>query len=422
MMRYRLTIIFSLAISLLAFASVVEAEFKRNYALAKKSFEDGDYQKAVEKFKDAINDNPESAARVKLYGMRYDSYLPHYFLGEAYFQLNDCESAMAAWNQAMQIGVVQGQNEFGSMQANMATCKVDVVEAVDVSRIAAQATSEIEALEGAARSFAGLQSERLLQPEWASNWQPKLSQGRELAQNLRQRLGTATTDADPDAIEAIINEAKRGVSSLSDSENLARAQVQALESQNAEAQRLAREEARRGLQDAMRRARAAQKYDGGNARMESLLADLQRQIGVGDNLGATASALNLKEQTQIIDNVLRRYNLSIQDWQAEQQSIADRKPPEGLKRIAEAYFSGDYEAVASQANPDSFDKERAKIQALLFRAAANHKLYVRSGEQQSSTLRQVQSDIRAIKQINSRFSPYIAAFSPRFLALFQQTG
>jgi hypothetical protein len=114
--------------------------------------------------------------------------------------------------------------------------------------------------------------------------------------------------------------------------------------------------------------------------------------------------------------------LSVQDWQAQQQSIADRTPPPDLKRIAEAYFAGDYETVTELADPESFSKDRTRIQALLFRAAANHKLYVRSGEKQSATLRQVQSDIRSIKQMNSRFSPYIAAFSPRFLVLFKQTG
>lgn len=426
MMRFRFQLLTLCLLFLLVFVSTAEAEFKRNYTVAKKSFEDGNYSEAVKKFSDAISDNPDSAARVKLYGMRYDSYIPHYFLGESYFKLNDCTSALAAWDKALESGVIQGQDEFGSMQSNMQSCKVEVI---DVSGIAVEAKSEIDGLDGAVRSFASLQNENLLRSEWSSKWQPEMTQGNQLAQTLRQRLEIATADSDPDAINAISNEARQAVSALNGSEKLARAQILVLQSQSEEAarlaredERLAREDARRALQNNIRLANAAERYEDGSSQMNTLRADLQRQAGVGESLGETASATNIKEQTQIIGNVLRRYNLSVQDWQAQQQSIADRTPPPDLKRLAEAYFAGDYESVAQSAKPDDFNKDRARIQALLFRAAANYKLYVRSGEKESSKLSEAESDIRAIKKMNRGFSPYIAAFSPRFLELFQQTG
>lgn len=419
MMKYILKISTIFALLLLFFASTAEAEFKRNYTLAKKSFEDGDYAEAVKKFSDAISDNPKSAARVKLYGMRYDSYIPHYFLGEAYFKLNDCASAMAAWDVSMQSGVIQKQDQFSSMQANMSSCKVDVI---DVSSIAAEANAEISGLDSAITKFSALQSESLLSSNWSSKWLPEMNQSKQLAQTLRQRLELATTDVDADAIKAVGEEARRGVSALNGSERLARAQIQAAKTQGEEAERVARNNTLQELQNNISLAKAAKRHEGSSTQMTSLLADLGRQITVGENLGATASAVNIKEQSQIIGNVLRRYNLSVQDWQAQQQSLADRTPPADLKRLAEAYFSGEYADVVQSANPDGFDKDRARIQALLFRAAANYILYVRSGEKETGTLRQVETDIRAIKQLDARFSPYIAAFSPRFLALFDQTG
>ncbi len=418
-MRYRITLILSCLVLVLAMSTSAQAEFKRNYTLAKKSFEDGDYSEAIEKLKDAINDNPDSAARVKLYGMRYDSYTPHYFLGEAYFKLNDCSSAMAAWGKALEAGVVQNLDIFSSMQANMGNCKVD---AIDVSGIAAEAGSEIDGLDTAISSYAKLQNESQLRSEWSSKWQPELNQSQQLAQTLRQRLTIATDESDPDAIKAIASEAKRAVSALNGSERLALAQVKAIQEKGVEAERLARDEARENLLNVIGSAKGAERHEGSNAQMQSLLADLERQVSTGEALGATASSVNIKEQTQIIGNVLRRYNLSVQDWQAQQQSIADRIPPAELKSLAESYFSGNYQNVADSASPDGFSKNRAKIQALLFRAAANHKLYVRSGQENPGALRQAENDIRAIKQIDRRFSPYIAAFSPSFLALFQQTS
>lgn len=420
--RIKLISVIICALLVVFFAATAEAEFKRNYTLAKKSFEDEDYAKAIDKFQDAIKDNPSSAARVKIYGMRYDSYIPHYFLGESYFRQNDCASAMAAWEKSLQAGVIQGLDEYASLQKSMASCQVQVVEAVDVSGIAAQAGSDIAALESANRKFSGLQNENLLKPEWAAKWQPELTRSEQLVQSLKQRLATATNDSDADTIESISNEARSAVSALTGTENLAQAQIKALQSQGLEAQRLARENARRELQNTTRMANAAQAYEGGTTQMSSLWADLKRQVTVGESLGETASVVNIKEQTQIIGNVLRRYNLSVQDWQAQQKSIADRTPPPDLKRIAEVYFSGDYKSAANLADPGGFSKDRAKIQALLFRAAANYHLYVRSGEQEKAILRQVQNDIRAIKQMNKSFSPYIAAFSPRFLSLFKQTS
>lgn len=403
----------------LTLASTVQADFKRDYTLGKKSFEDGDYKDAISKFQDAIKDNPQSEERVKIYGMRFDSYIPHYFLGEAYFKMNDCASAMTAWNKALEIGVVQGLDEYASLQKNMAACRT---ASVDVSKIAQEAKTEIEALQRANRSFAKLQNENALKQEWASKWQPELTRNEQLAQSLLQRLDKARADVDPDAIEAVTNEAKSAAAALVGTEKLAQAQVKTIKEQGAEAERVARENARRDLQNSTRLARAAETFPDANERMKNLLAELQRQISVADGLGDTASSVNLKEQTQVIDNVLRRYKLAVQDWQAQKQSIADRTPPPDLKRIAEAYFAGDYESVVKLASPESFSKDRAKIQALLFRAAANYSLYVRSGERQQAKMTQVQSDIRAIKKINRGFSPYIAAFSPRFLDLFKQTS
>lgn len=419
MSKLRFTYIVLAMLALLLHGVPASAEFKRDYIVGKKSFEDAEYEDAIEKLRSAIADNPEPAARVKLYGMRYDSYLPHFYLGQAYLKLDDCQSALAAWEQSLSGGVIQDKDEFSQLQADMKTCQS---QTIDVTAIAAEAGGEIDSLDTAIDSYAQLENESLLSREWSSLWGPRLTQARQVSQTLRQRLDVAVQDVDAGAIESIASEASGAANTLKGLERDALAQVQVLRTQNEANQRVALETARGGLQEAIRQANAAEKPQGGSSQMSTLLTDLNRQVGVGESLGSTASALNINEQTQVIRNVLRRYNLSVQDWKAQQQSIARRTPPDGLKSIAEAYFAGNYEATASLANPEDFNEDRAKIQALLFRAAANHKLYVRSGEQQPGILSQVEDDIRAIKRMNSGFSPYIAAFSPNFLSLFRQTA
>ena len=411
---------------LLFFCASVMADFKRDYTIAKKSFEDADYSDAIQKLKSVIADNPASKARVKLYGMRFDSYIPHYYLGQSYFKLNDCASAEAAWNQAINAGVIQELDEFVQMQAGLKICKS---KDINITGIAAEANEKIDGLDQVINEYAGLQNETLLAQQWPSKWQPLLDQARQLSQTLRKRLDIATGEIDPDAITAIGTEATRAVAALSGNKREALAQVEAIKSQNVRNDQLAREnelrklqKARADLQEAIRLANAAEKPQGGSSQMNALLTHLNRQVSAGENLGSTAPELNIREQTQIIGNVLRRYELSVQDWQALQQDIAKRTPPPSLKKVAEAYFTGDYEMVTRLADPEGTSDDRVRIQALLFRAAANHKLYVRSGEQNEETLHQVQNDIRAIKRINNTFSPYIAAFSPKFLSLFQQSA
>ena len=108
---------------------------------------------------------------------------------------------------------------------------------------------------------------------------------------------------------------------------------------------------------------------------------------------------------------------------AEAKAAAQRRiPPNALKQAAEAYFAGNYQSTVDLSNPDSLNEDRAKVQALLFRAAASHKLYVLSGETNTRARQRSEDDIRAIKRLNKNFSPYIAAFSPGFLELFRQTG
>lgn len=414
----------------LLFLSVAHADFKSDYLDGVDAFESGNYRLAVEKLEAAIAQNPESADRVRLSGTRFFNYMPHFYLGQAYFKQNNCSSAVAAWNQEIKMSVVQGRDEYAALQRDLKTCQSQVV---DVSTIAQAAAEEIGLLESAVKAFAQLENDKNLAAEWSARWAPELSRGNQLTQALQDRLKKARSESDPVAIEAITQEAKEGAGKLANDTRQAKAQSLAIQNRLAEQQRLAseksieseklaKEAARTDLTSAIRMAKAAEKPDGGNSDINNYWTELNRAVTTGENLASTASTANIKDQTQVINNVLRRYNLSVQDWRTQQQNVARRTPPPDLKTVAEVFFAGDYKRAVDLASPDLFDDNRAKIQALLFRAAANHKLYMRSGEKDVAALRQAQTDIRAIKRLSSSFSPYIAAFSPSFLSLFRQTG
>ena len=51
-------------------ATLAHADYKDNYALGLKAFNDGDYAKARELMQQAFAEHAEPAARVRLYGQR----------------------------------------------------------------------------------------------------------------------------------------------------------------------------------------------------------------------------------------------------------------------------------------------------------------------------------------------------------------
>ena len=400
-------------------AGTALADFKRDYGEGKRSFQDGDYPNAVQALQKAIADNPKADPQVRIYGMRFEPYLPHYYLGAARFKLGDCAGALKEWKESEAQGVIKNASEYADMQRDRAVCQSQVV---DVSSIAQAATGAIDKLDAEIKSFAAIGNEPLLHEEWQSQFAPELQQKQGLAAALRKQLAKAVDATDPDAIETVTKNAQDALSSVNGSVDLANARLQALRQEQASQVAQRQEQAQRELRQAVAAAKAVQPASGGSEQMASLTKDLGSQVAKADGMGDNATVEALRGLTQDINNTLRRYQQAEQEWRVQKQAAAYRTPPPLLKQVAQAYFSGDYASTARLATPDKLSEDREKVQAFLFRAAANYKLYVLSGEQNSDLLKQAQDDIRAIKRLNNTFSPYIGAFSPNFLDLFKRTS
>ena len=60
---------------------------------------------------------------MKLYGMRFEEYLPHFQLGQALFQSGDCEGALRAFGVSQGQGVVQKSPAFRTLERSRAECQ-----------------------------------------------------------------------------------------------------------------------------------------------------------------------------------------------------------------------------------------------------------------------------------------------------------
>jgi len=418
----------------LVLAVFAHADFKRDYGSGVRDYTKGDYSDAIESLQKAIDEESNAQEKVRIYGMRYEPYMPYFYLGQAMFKNGDCAGALKAWNESLAQGVIQSQEQFSEMQANMASC--DSVK-VDVTRIAQDAQDAINGLQDNISLFAKLESEQLLSSEWNSRWQPELTRARTAAQSLSARLQTAIDETDEAGIQAVQSEARAAASVIIDAQALALARVNTIQQNQAQQSRRQLSDAQEALAKAISAGKSIE-IKQGSSQMGALQEQLQTLLAQGESTidSGSTNPRQFRELAQNISNVSRRYNLAEQDWQAEQRqaqlaaeneaaakAAAQRRiPPNALKQAAEAYFAGNYESAVSLSNPDSLDEDRAKVQALLFRAAANHKLFILSGAQDTQAKQRSEDDIREIKRLNKNFSPYIAAFSPRFLELFRQIG
>lgn len=94
----------------LSVASPAWAALGKDYDTAIVNIERERYEKAIPLLEEVISEVPASLPRIRLYGMRFAPYTPHYFLGLAHYRLGRCEEALASWASEARFKVLSGEN------------------------------------------------------------------------------------------------------------------------------------------------------------------------------------------------------------------------------------------------------------------------------------------------------------------------
>lgn len=95
----------ALIVALIA-ASPTAADYKDSYSRGLEAAKDGDWATVRARMQEAIQDNPTAAPRVRLYGQRWEPYVPQYYLGLAAFKQGDCAAALAQWRSSANTSVI----------------------------------------------------------------------------------------------------------------------------------------------------------------------------------------------------------------------------------------------------------------------------------------------------------------------------
>lgn len=96
-----------LLLALLALlATPALADWKQDYARGLEAAKDGRWADVDRHMQAALADNPKPAERVRLYGQRYEPYVPQHYAGLAALRLGDCNKALGLWSQSANAGIV----------------------------------------------------------------------------------------------------------------------------------------------------------------------------------------------------------------------------------------------------------------------------------------------------------------------------
>lgn len=94
--------------------AVVQADF-RAYARGQEAAADGRWSEVETDMQQALAENAQPKARVRLYGQRFAPYVPQYYLGLAAYRQGDCQSALRWFGESAAAAVIGQVGEFKSV-------------------------------------------------------------------------------------------------------------------------------------------------------------------------------------------------------------------------------------------------------------------------------------------------------------------
>jgi hypothetical protein len=342
--------------------SPARADYKDSYRKGIELAEKGNWTEAARHMRAALAEQPREGEQVKLYGMRFEPYLPHYYLGLALSNAGDCEGALRAWDASQGQGAVQKTAQFKTLQKSREACQVRLAkkspsahppgpDAAAVAQAVQAADGEIAKAEEAGRAIAALETDPLLAASWAQ--EAALGGGQKQARDL-----VASAKAKLQAAKD-----KRDLASIGEAREMA--------------------------------SRASQQLD-----------------AVRQEAGRRREAARLTAEKKAADESRRTADKS-------PSPSPSPGPPAELLQAARAYFGGQYRAAADSLARVSYPGGPAAVQALLFRAAARHSLYVIGGQTDDALRQSALADVQALRKLDPRFTPDPQAFSPRFRQFFR---
>lgn len=437
------------------------ADFKVAYRDGVAAAERKDWARVEQLMRQALAEEPTPNPRVRLYGMRFEAYIPHFYLGLAAFERSDCRAALEHWQNAGHQAAVRGLREatrqtemVGSCQSRLAAQPPPPAQVPAASPTPAPASqpapaaSPAQAPVSAAPVAAAPTRPPPTQPAPATAVQTPPTAAaaerldaqrvagteRRLSQN-ESRLAAAARDLGDPALASERAGRQRSQDALAQELRQLRGQFSEAQARQNAAQLAAVEtglNALEGRVQALERDIGAALERGRSADLAAVRSRLERAIDAAGSLrDAPGVASALAQGREAVAGQDRTRMLAAADslersTEAARQAASRQRTAQELKTrlrpLAEWYLAGDYpRLLAWRGDPELARLGEAQAQALLLRAAARFETYVLDGERDQALAEAAREDLRAARAAHPGLKPGERAFSPRFRAFFAQT-
>ncbi len=342
-----------------------QADYKDSYRKGIEALDRKRWDDVARHMKEAITSNPAEGERIKLYGLRFEPYFPHFYLGAAYLNLGNCDAAVKAFEASRAQGAIRSNPKYAELVDGLKSCEGQVAVKPTTAPPSTTApkpagpgpavvAAAVQAAEAAlaradesARGVAVLAADALLAPVWSR--EPALgraeAEGKEGVATARAKFEAARRASDP--------------------------------AQLAEARDLA--------------ARANERLDGVRQAAERR-RDALRTVSIPSTAPAGPTTTL--------------------------PAPAARMSPE-LLNGARAYFEGRYAEALRYLSQTQGQPPRAMARSHLLRAAARFSLFRSGGERDARLSVEAAHDVAACRKADPNLAPDPNYFSPAFSAFFK---
>ena len=384
-MKRRLAALALSTVMLLAWPASLHADYVSDYREGIRALDRKNWAEVARRMRAAIAGKNDSGELILIYGMRQEPYIPHYYLGLALFNQEDCAGAMRAWDESVQQGAIARLPQLAQLNKFRASCAAPLLAA---SKRAAEeevrkAAAALEAVEATRTGRAAA---------WSGNaeFQNRL----QTATESLERLKGETSASDLAALERLKRNATAVTASLRELES----DVNSWEPPAAVA--VAPPQSKERIQ---RKSGTTTPTPSGSTPSGSTVA-------VVPTTSTTAPVAPAVVAPVVVAPV------------RSTMPVSGDGPPALLVAGASAFFKGRYEESLSLLGETRLRDSRAAAYAHLFRAASQHALYLISGERRKELLAKATSEVAACLKLDPGLQPRRTDFSPKFVDFFARAA
>jgi type IV secretory pathway VirB10-like protein len=114
---------------LLALPCVALADYKETYRKGIEAVDLKQWSDVASRMREAIAENPKEGEKVKLYGLRFEVYLPYFYLGLALVNGGDCDGAVKALSVSEEQGAIRNTPKLPELMSARKACEARLAKA-----------------------------------------------------------------------------------------------------------------------------------------------------------------------------------------------------------------------------------------------------------------------------------------------------